>query len=279
MAPQQPFLAACVQLCSTEDISANVGTTEALVRRAASFGAKLIVVPENFAFIRINAQTPQPFIDLDHTIVQRMCGVAAELSIDLILGSIPQPSAVEGKVHNTSVYIGSDGRIVATYRKLHLFDIDIPGQVTIKESDHITPGADPVVAEGGYGPVGLTICYDLRFPELYRRLTVDGARILTCPAAFTLQTGKDHWVPLLRARAIENQAYVMAPGQGGRHGGKRHSYGKSLIVDPWGITLAVAADGPGVCVAEIDYGRQDEIRAGLPCGEHRHGFFWTDRRT
>ncbi len=207
---RQPFLAAVVQLCSTEDIEANVDATEAEIRKAAGLGARLITVPENFAFLRISQETPQPYIGLDHPIVARMQALAKDLAVDLVLGSIPEPSGVGAKVHNTSVYIGPSGEVRGAYRKLHLFDIDIPGRVTLKESDWITPGKEPVVVDGSHCRVGLSICYDLRFPELYRRLTVAGAKILTCPAAFTLHTGKDHWLPLLRARAIENQAYVMA---------------------------------------------------------------------
>jgi len=270
---EQSFLAAAIQLRSTEDIEANLAATETEVRRAADQGARLIAIPENFAFLRIQADTPQPYIGLEHEIVGRMKALAGELQIDLVLGSIPEPSAVGRKVHNTSVYIGHTGEIQGTYRKLHLFDIDIPGQVTLKESDHITPGAQPCLVEGTFGPIGLSICYDLRFPELYRHLTTQGARILLCPAAFTLQTGKDHWLPLLRARAIENQCYVIAPGQAGAHGGKRHSYGKSTIIDPWGIPIATAADGVGSAVARIDFCHQDRIREGLPCAQHRHPFF------
>ena len=270
------FSAAVVQLTSTEDIDSNLDQAEHQVRRAAAAGAKLVALPENFAFFRINQETPQPYIPVDHPIVDRMRGLAADLDIDLILGSIPEPSGTSTKVHNSSVYIDSDGKILAKYQKMHLFDIDIPGRITLKESDHITPVNDPVIARGELGPVGLSICYDLRFPELYRKLTVAGARILTCPAAFTLHTGKDHWLPLLRARAIENQAYVMAPGQFGKHGGIRHSYGKSVIIDPWGIPIALASDGVGFAMAQIDFDTQDEIRAGLPCNSHRHGFFWPD---
>ena len=266
--------AAVVQLRSTEDVEANVATAAALVERAAAAGARLVLVPENFAFLRIRPETAQPLIPLDHPIVDRMRDLAARLGIDLILGSIPEPSAVPGKVHNTAVYILRDGTVAAAYRKLHLFDIDIPGTVTLKESDRITPGQEAVVAEGTFAPVGLSICYDLRFPELYRELAAQGARVLVVPAAFTLQTGKDHWLVLLRARAIENQTWVMAAGQEGHHGGSRHSYGKSVIIDPWGLPVAMASDGPGVALAVLDFALQDRIREGLPCASHRHPRFW-----
>jgi predicted amidohydrolase len=268
------FVAAVVQLRSTEDIENNLRVTEQQVRRAVSLGATLVAVPENFAFLRIHPESDGLRAPVQGELVQRMASLAKEVGADLILGSIPEPSAIEGKVHNTSVYISHTGNVIAAYRKLHLFDIDIPGTVTLRESDHITPGSEPCLVDSRFGPVGLSICYDLRFPELYRQLRKDGARILTCPAAFTLQTGKDHWAPLLRARAIENQAWVLAPGQFGHHGGKRNSYGKSMIIDPWGIPVAVAKDGIGVAIAEIDLDYQDKVRAGLPCHTHRHSHFW-----
>ena len=270
------FVAAVVQLHSTEDVERNIQTTEVQVRRAAELGASLVAVPENFAFLRIHPESEGLRATISGELVQRMAALAKETNVDLILGSIPEPSAVEGKIHNTSVYISRAGDVLAAYRKLHLFDIDIPGTLTLRETDHIVPGNAPCIAESEFGPVGLTICYDLRFPEIYRHLRDKGARILTCPSAFTLQTGKDHWAPLLRARAIENQAWVLAPGQFGHHGGKRNSYGKSMIVDPWGIPVAIARDGVGVAVAEIDLDYQDRVRANLPCHSHRHPHFWND---
>ncbi|MFT5430654.1 MAG: putative amidohydrolase [Myxococcota bacterium] len=265
-----------VQLCSTEDVEANLTQTEAQVRKAAGLGARLVALPETFAFVKTDARTKSPQIGLDHDVVVRMRNLAQELGIDLILGSIPEPSAVPSKVYNTCVYIDESGEILATYRKLHLFDIDIPGQVTLKESDDYTAGAESVIATSTLGQFGLSICYDLRFPELYRHLATRGARVLLVPAAFTLQTGKDHWLPLLRARAIENQCWVMAPGQFGHHGGKRNSYGKSVIIDPWGIVVATASDGVGIAMATIDYSIQDKVRQGLPCAQHRHSLFWNE---
>ncbi len=270
------YMAAAIQLKSTEDVDANIASATTQIRRAAEAGAKLVVIPENFAFLRIEKTTPQPFFGLEHPVVKTFQALAKELSIHLFLGSIPEPSAVANKVHNTSVAIDPNGEIITSYRKLHLFDIDIPGTVTLKESDNIVSGHDVCLAQTELGPIGMSICYDLRFPELYRELTVQGARVLLCPAAFTLQTGKDHWLPLLRARAIENQAYVIAPGQFGHHGGVRNSYGKSVIIDPWGIPLGIAADGIGFTMALIDYDHQDRIRAGLPCDQHRHARFWSD---
>ena len=270
------YLAAAVQLCSTEDIEENLRVAEREIRHAVRLGAQLVVIPENATFLRVNPKTPQPSYTLDHPMIGRFRDLARELGIDLVLGSFPEPSPIPGKVYNTSLYLDHHGEVGGVYRKLHLFDIDIPGQVSLKESDNVTPGDTPVIVDGRFGAIGLSICYDLRFPELYRRMTVAGARVLLVPAAFTLQTGKDHWIPLLRARAIENQAWVIAPGQAGKHGGVRESYGKSVIIDPWGIVVATARDGIGVAVAEVDYDHQDRIRAGLPCGQHRHRAFWAD---
>jgi predicted amidohydrolase len=160
--------------------------------------------------------------------------------------------------------------ITDTYQKLHLFDIDMKGGESQKESDWIAPGSETVVTDVLGVKVGLTICYDLRFPELYRRLTDEGARAITVPSAFTEHTGKDHWLTLLRARAIENQVFVIAPNQFGHHGGKRRSYGKSAIVDPWGVTLALAPDRPGWAMARLDFEDQDRIRQALPCLSHRN---------
>ena len=268
------WLAAAVQLSSGEDVERNVAEAEALVRNAARLGARFVALPENFAYLRVRPDAPEVRIGLDHPVVVRMQALARELGIDLVLGSIPEPSAVAGKVHNTSVYIDSAGAVRGTYRKLHLFDIDIPGAVSARESDTITPGAEPCLVGSDLGPIGLSICYDLRFPELYRRLRADGARVLLVPAAFTLHTGKDHWFPLLRARAIENQCWVVAPAQYGTHGPGRSTYGKATIIDPWGLPVATARDGVGLCLAEIDYDHQDRIRAGLPCHGHRHKVFW-----
>jgi predicted amidohydrolase len=172
-------------------------------------------------------------------------------------------------VHNTSVLIGPDGNTLAHYRKIHLFDIDLPGMEHLKESKAIQPGREPVVAEASFGKLGLSICYDLRFPELYRALTRRGARILAVPSAFTERTGRDHWELLLRARAIENLAYVFAPAQVGEHGPGRSSWGHAMIVGPWGDVLAeVEEPGEGVALAELDFERQDRLRRELPALDH-----------
>lgn len=263
------FRCAVVQLRSTEDVDANLCTVEELVRAAASDGAQVVALPENFAFLRIDPRTPAPAQPLDGPIVSRMSALAASVGVHLLLGSLPESVPGDSRNHNTSVWLGPDGSILGAYRKIHLFDIDIPGAETFKESDQVTPGRDLVTVETEHATFGLSVCYDLRFPELYRGLVGAGATCLTVPAAFTMTTGRDHWHVLLRARAIENQCYVLAPGQWGVHGGKRHSYGHSLIIDPWGTVLSDVPDGLGYAIARIDLARLATIRRNLPALQHR----------
>jgi predicted amidohydrolase len=188
----------------------------------------------------------------------------------LLLGGFPEKVAENpGKLANTSVLLDPEGSIKARYRKMHLFDVEVPGGQRFCESDAVIAGAGPVVAETPWGGLGLSICYDLRFPELYRHLAQKGARILSVPAAFTRETGKDHWHVLLRARAIENLAFVFAPAQWGFHGGKRASYGHAVVIDPWGVVLAECGERDGFALAEVDLGYQDQVRRTLPCLSHR----------
>jgi len=211
---------------------------------------------------------------LDGSIVGQLRTLAEQAGVWLVVGSIQEQVIGESERYaNTCVVIDGTQKgapVSATYRKLHLFDIDIKGGESQKESDYIVRG-DAVVCTPVAGiDTGLSICYDLRFPTMYQTLRDAGARILSVPAAFTEFTGKDHWLPLLRARAIENQCFVIAANQSGHHGGKRRSYGKSAIIDPWGITLAVAPDGPSWIMARLDFAQQDRMRAALPCHAHRH---------
>jgi predicted amidohydrolase len=265
---------AAVQLTSTEDVAANLARCASLVRAAASAGARLIGLPENFAYLGT---------DRDHRlslaedlqagqagpILSAMQGLARETGAWLLLGGFPERASAPDHIRNTSVLLRDDGAIAATYRKIHLFDVDVPGGKRFRESETVEPGDAPVVAETPWGPLGLTICYDLRFPELYRALAARGARMLAVPAAFTLETGKDHWGVLLRARAIENQAYVFAPAQFGHHGGNRRSWGHAMIVDPWGAVLSECGDHDGFALAAIDFEYQDRVRTSLPCLQHR----------
>jgi predicted amidohydrolase len=261
-------VAAAVQMTSTADVEANLAAAERLVDEAALRGATFVGLPENFAFLRSEGQpvpAPQP---LDGPWVQRMSGLARRRGLTLLLGSLPERIDGDTRVYNTSVLLGPDGATLAVYRKIHLFDIDLPGLEHLKESRAVRPGSETVVAGAPFGPLGLSICYDVRFPELYRALTAGGARVLAVPSAFTDRTGRDHWEVLLRARAIENLAYVFAPAQVGAHGKGRASHGHAMIVDPWGRIVAEVAAGEGLAVAEMDFDAQDTIRRELPALGH-----------
>jgi predicted amidohydrolase len=268
VSPPTRVLAAVAQMTSTTDVERNLATAEALVERAAARGAAFVGLPENFAFLRSEGQpVPEPQ-DLDGPWVRRMADLARRTRVTLLLGSLPERMAGQARVRNTSVLLGPDGGTLAVYRKIHLFDIDLPGMEHLKESKAVAPGTEVVVAETGLGTLGLSICYDVRFPELYRELARRGARVLCVPSAFTARTGKAHWEVLLRARAIENLAYVLAPAQAGEHGGGRSSHGQAMIVDPWGAVLAQVPDGEGVALAELDFERQERLRRELPALAH-----------
>lgn len=264
-------LAAAVQMTSTSDRARNDAVFERLVRRAASYGATLVVTPENTNYLGPHAEKVTSAEPLTGPTVARYADLARELQITLCIGGFNEASATPGKCFNTSVLLGPDGALLAAYRKLHLFDVDISDEVRFLESTTCQAGDDVVVAATEHGVLGLSICYDLRFPELYRALTDRGAQILLVPSAFTLGTGKDHWEPLLRARAIENQAYVIAPGQFGHHddGGLRNSWGHSMIIDPWGHIVGMASDGEGLALAEIDLDLVAKTRRGMPLSNHR----------
>jgi len=268
------FLAACVQLQCTSDVEGNLARAEALIRRAAGYGAQLIATPEATTYLGPHDRKMELAETMDGPTHRRLGALAAELGVHLLIGSGVEPTEVAEeprRCHNTSMLFGPDGGLIASYRKVHLFDVDIPGGVRFFESKTCAPGDDVVVAETALGKVGLSICYDMRFPELYRAMADQGADILTAPSAFTLMTGKDHWHALLRARAIETQCYVLAPGQWGEHDDKglRRSYGHSVIVDPWGIVVAECSDGEGLCLAEIDLEKAAAIRRAMPVRDHR----------
>jgi predicted amidohydrolase len=271
------FLAACVQLRSTNDIEANLARAERLVRRAASYGAKLVATPENTSFLGPQFHKVELAEPIDGPIATRFAKLADELSIHLLVGSFAeQKRAADGSVDvnrcfNTSLLFGPNGDRLAVYRKIHLFDVDVPGGVTIRESDSVAAGDEVVVAETALGNIGMSICYDLRFPELYRALVDRGADMIAIPSAFTLATGKDHWHLLVRARAIETQCWVLAPAQWGRHDekGVRESYGHSLVVDPWGTVVADKGHGVGLVLAEVDPARMSEVRNAIPVRSHR----------
>jgi predicted amidohydrolase len=255
--------AAAVQLNSTADKDRNLEVAERLVREAAADGAELIALPEKWSVLGAPQDLLAGAEPLDGPSIEAARGWARELGVYLVAGSVVERVEGRDKLSNTSVLIDPDGEIAAVYRKIHMFDVDVGG-VAYRESEHEEPGTEIVVADAGGVPVGLTVCYDVRFPELYRILTVRGARVITVPAAFTLHTGKDHWELLLRARAVENQVFVIAPGQVGEAPPHYHSYGRSMIVDPWGVVLATAPDEECFVGAELDFELQDRVRATLP---------------
>ncbi len=269
---------AVIQLSSQEDVSANLARVRELVLEAGRGGAELVALPENFAFMGEESKKREiaESLDVDPAgpIVETLRLAARDARVWLVAGGMPERSPDPDRPYNTSLLFEPDGRLVSRYRKVHLFDVDLADGTKLLESAATTAGSEPVVSEiGGRAgrPVslGMTICYDLRFPELYRKLGERGVRIVTVPAAFTLTTGKDHWHVLLRARAIENQVFVLAPAQHGRHPRGRQTYGKSLIVDPWGDVLAQCAEGEGIALARLDFAAQDRVRASLPCLTHR----------
>ncbi|MDQ6750898.1 MAG: carbon-nitrogen hydrolase family protein [Actinomycetota bacterium] len=256
--------AAAVQLNATEDAARNLHTADRLTRKAVAQGAELVVLPEKWSLLghdEAMAELAQP---LDGEAVTWARQIARELGIDLIAGSIVERAAAEEKRFNTSVHIAPDGQLRAAYRKIHLFDVEVDGRA-YRESDTVDPGREIVVSQlAGGARLGMSVCYDLRFPELYRILAVGGAEVFSVPSAFTLTTTRDHWEPLVRARAIENQAFVIAANQVGPHPGGYRSGGRSMIVDPWGIVLAQAPDVEAVILAEVDVDRLADIRGRLP---------------
>ena len=260
-----------VQMTTTDRIAANLKAARGLVDSAVQRGAEFVLLPEAFGFLRREG-TPVPCAQgLDGEIVEFARALAQEHAVWLLAGTFPEAVDGASKVHNTSVMIDPSGDITAIYRKIHLFDVDLGSSHggVFAESATFAPGADVVAAETPFGAVGMSVCYDLRFPELYRQLATLGISFITVPSAFAPHTGKDHWEILLRARAIENQAFVLAPAQCGHHSPDRESYGRSMIIDPWGIVLAQAADQPCAIVADCDLEQLERVRASLPSLSHR----------
>ncbi len=269
---------AVAQMSSQDDVGKNLARVRALVAEAADEGVSLVALPENFAFMG-EEQDKRAMAEVvggaDHgPVVAALAEAASRHGVHLVGGGMPERSADPERPYNTSVLVGPDGRVAAVYRKIHLFDVTLADGTEYRESQATGRGeaavtADVPRADGEPVRLGMTVCYDLRFPELFRRLSGAGARVVTVPAAFTLLTGKDHWHVLLRARAIENQVFVLAPAQHGKHPRGRLTYGKSLVVDPWGDVLAQAGEGEGVAVATLDFGYLERVRAALPCLTHR----------
>ena len=259
---REALRAAAVQLNSNGDKDRNLDAAERLVRAAAADGAELVALPEKWNLLAGGEELLAGAESLEGPSLDAARGWARELGIHLLAGSIAERGEGE-KAANTSVLIGPDGEDLAVYRKVHMFDIDAGG-VSYRESEHEQPGSELVTAPVGELIAGLAVCYDLRFPELFRILALRGARLLTLPSAFTSATGRDHWEVLLRARAIENQAFVLAPNQVGTAPPHFDSYGHSAIVDPWGELLAIAPAGECFVAADLDLAAQDEVRESLP---------------
>ena len=269
---------AAVQLSSTADRERNLEAADRLVRGAAAAGAELVVLPEKWPVLGTPEQTAAGAEPLDGPALTWARDVARELGIDLVAGSIAERAPGRERGRNTCVHIGPDGQDRAIYRKVHMFDVEVGGRV-YRESEHEDPGDEVVVSATAAGvELGLSVCYDLRFPELYRILAVRGARVIAVPSAFTLPTTRDHWEVLLRARAIEDQCFVVAANQFGEHAPGVRSGGRSMIVDPWGIVLAQAPDAETFVVADLDLARQAEIRRSLPSLANRrpHAYAWPD---
>ncbi len=260
---------------TTQDRDRNLEVAERLVRAAAKDeGAELVVLPEKWPWLAAGGEQAAGAEPIDGPAMTAAGSWAAELGIDLQAGSFTETTTGGELPSNTAVMFSPDGEITATYRKIHMFDVNVGG-VEYRESAHERAGGETTVVTAGEAETGMTICYDLRFPELFRALLDGGANTFTVPAAFTATTGRAHWEPLLRARAIENQSFVLAAGQVGRATPELESWGHSMIVDPWGGILAIVEEGEGFAAAELDFGRQASTRAGLPALEHRRpGLFF-----
>ncbi len=272
--------AAVVQMNTTADVDANVTTALRLIDESAARGARLIVLPEKFHYLGPSAGVAKARLRLEGALMGRFAEAARAYRVHLVAGSVWEEVPGEDRTYNTCVVFSPDGSRSALYRKIHMFDVQVGGHV-YRESDDCLRGEEVVAVtirdwaargEGGGAiaagdtplTLGLSVCYDLRFPELYRALADLGAHVVTMPSAFTTTTGRDHWEVLVRARAIENQVFVIAANQYGKHGASLESYGRSMIVDPWGLVLAQAADGEGVAVADLDLGAVARVRAAVP---------------
>jgi predicted amidohydrolase len=264
---------ACIQLRSTDDVEENVRAASGLIRAAAKDGARFIATPENTTLMARDggAKLEKSFAEKDDTAIPKFAQVAEELGVWLLVGSVAIKVS-ETKTVNRSYLFNPKGRVEARYDKIFLFDVNLPSGETYRESNTVVSGDRAVVASLPWGRIGLSVCYDLRFPQLYRALAKAGAEILTVPSAFTQTTGSAHWHVLLKARAVENGCFVVAPAQGGLHANGRRTYGHSLIVNPWGEVLAEGGVDPGVIAADIDLVEVAAVRARLPSLDHDRPF-------
>ncbi|MCA8900714.1 MAG: carbon-nitrogen hydrolase family protein [Hyphomonas sp.] len=263
--------AACIQMRSGTEVGPNMAAASALIREAAGQGASFIATPEmtNILDIRPGMARPKIVAEAEDASLAAFRALAAELGVTLLVGSLAVTLPDDSRLANRSFLIGPDGAILARYDKIHMFDVEVGDGQSYRESRAYRPGTEAVLAAAPFGKVGLTVCYDVRFPHLYRRLAQAGADILTVPAAFTRVTGEAHWHVLLRARAIETGCFVIAPAQGGRHEDGRETYGHSLILSPWGEVMADAGDvEPGILIAELDLAAVARARARIPSLGH-----------
>lgn len=269
------MLAAVVQMHATSDRDANLATAESLIAEAKQAGAGLVVLPEMVDYQGPGDAVPEIATTVPGEVTDIFSGHARKHGVWLLAGSIHERVDSDSRTYNTSTLFSPEGDLVAAYRKIHLYDVDMPGRVSVKESDTIAPGDAVVTADIAGHTAGLTICYDIRFPELYRALADAGAELVFLPAAFMQFTGKDHWEPLIRARAIENQCFMLASGQQGIDHLGRATYGRSMIVDPWGTVLATAPDGQGFAMAWLDFDALRRIREELPSLANRRPDLFT----
>jgi len=266
----ESFDVAAVQLSSQDDVDANLATARTMVLQAARRGARLVVLPEDLAYMGPEHKKREiaACLECGAQVFDALSSMSREAGTWVIAGGVPEKSDNPKRPYNTCAVFSPDGSLVASYHKIHLFDVDLPDGTHLTESHSCQAGCEPCCVDIEGVRVGLSICYDLRFPELYRRLSEMGAQVVVIPAAFTVVTGKDHWHVLVRARAIENQVYVVAVGQFGKHP-NRSTYGKTMVVDPWGAIVAQCSDGVGICYHTVDMGYLAEVRRCLPVLRHR----------
>lgn len=264
------YLAAALQMTSVPDLDKNLAQAEELIELAVRRGAELVCLPENFPYMGTESDKLAQAEAIALKSEKFLKTMAQRFQVTLLGGGFPVPVNSD-KVYNTALLIDANGNEVARYQKVHLFDVNVPDGNTYRESLTVQPGniLPPVYPSETLGVLGISVCYDVRFPELYRHLSHQGADVLFVPAAFTAYTGKDHWQILLQARAIENTCYVIAPAQTGKHYAMRQTHGHAMIVDPWGLILADAGDQPGIAIAEIDPSRLEQVRLQMPCLQHR----------
>ncbi|BAY08138.1 carbon-nitrogen hydrolase family protein [Calothrix sp. NIES-2098] len=267
----KPYLAAAIQLTSVPDLYKNLAKAEELIELAVGRGAELVGLPENFSFMGEEKDKLAQAEAIARESERFLKKMAQRFQVTILGGSFPVLVENTGKFYNTTVLIDPSGQEVSRYYKVHLFDVNVPDGNTYQESSTVMAGTQlpPVYFSEKLGNLGLSICYDVRFPELYRHLADKGADVIFVPAAFTAFTGKDHWQTLLQARAIENTCYVIAPAQTGTHYARRQTHGHAMIIDPWGVILADAGEQPGIAIAEIKPSRLEQVRRQMPSLQHR----------